>query len=622
MSTEAPDAEAKRALVVERLKQAALSHESAPLSFAQQRLWFLDQLEPDSPLYNIGVIARFAGPLDVEALGRALNSILARHEALRTRFICPKESPEQLVDPQVNLVLDLVDLTHCPDSEREEESRRLIRLEVNRPFNLSADRLIRARLHCLSPTEHQFILILHHIVADEWSLRILFRELDTSYQAELTGQPPQLPELPIQYSDFAIWQRDSLKGDTLERLLSYWRKQLGGKPPMTQLPTDRPRRLSPTFRGGHVARSLDLTLAQQIRELASDQETTLFMVLLAAFKVLVHRYTQQQDLIVGSPIAGRTRIETEPLIGFFVNTLPLRTNLADDPTFAELLRRVRETTLGAYAHQDLPFERMVEELQPERSLNHMPFTKVMFVLQNSCLEEFSMADLRVELEQVTSDLAKFELTLVIKETTHGLLAHVEYNSDLFDAGTVERLLGHYETLLRAVASEPQQAISRLPMLTGQEESQLLIEWNDTRTAYPSDASVHELFEGQAALRPGAIAVIIDGKKITYGDLNQRANQLARHLARLNIGPETLVTVCLDHSIEVVVAFLAVLKTGAAYIPLDPEYPKERLAFMLSDSGTPLLLTQASIAQKLPPMAARVICLDRDWEPSLRRVRKI
>jgi amino acid adenylation domain-containing protein len=613
MSTGTPDTETKRAIVAERLRQAALRQEPAPLSFAQQRLWFLDQLEPNSPLYNIGVVARLTGALHPEALGRALNTIVTRHEALRTRFICPNETPEQAIDSEVNLTLEFVDLSSIPRPEREQESKRLISVEVNRPFNLGTDRLVRARLHCLSAMEHEFILILHHIVADEWSLRILFRELETLYRKEVSGRPAQMPELPIQYSDFAVWQRDSLQGETLGKLLRYWRKQLGGKPPVTELPTDRPRRLSPTFRGGHISRSLDPGLARNIKQLASDQEATPFMLLLSAFKVLLHRYTQQADLIVGSPIAGRTRIETEPLIGFFVNTLPLRTSLADDPTFDEVLRRVQETTLGAYAHQDLPFERMVEELQPERSLNHMPFTKVMFVLQNNCLEEFAIDDLKVELDQVTSDLAKFELTLVIKETGRGLLAHAEYNSDLFDETTIIRFLNHYETLLRGIISAPLQRISQLPMLTPQEKRQLLYEWNGTKTNYPADACVHRLFEAQAALRPNAIAVSSDGKTITYRELNQRANQLAQYLTRWEVGTETLVGVSLEHPIDLVVAFLAALKTGGAYVPLDLEYPKERLAFMLNDTRAPVLLTQQSLVDKLPRTNARIVCVDRDWE---------
>ena len=603
--------ETKRALVAERLRQAAASPEPAPLSFAQQRLWFLDQLEPDSPLYNIGIVARLGGSLQVTALEQALQAVLARHEALRTRFICPNEAPEQVVDPNVRVELAFVDLSALPEAERKEESKRLIREEVNRPFNLGTDRLFRARLHRLSVNDHELILILHHIVADEWSLRILFRELDAFYRAAAAGQRAQLADLPIQYSDFALWQRQWLQGETLSKLLNYWREQLGGKPPMTELPTDRPRRIAPTFCGGHTVRQLDPELGARLKELAGDHEATLFMVLLAAFKVLLYRYTNLEDLIVGSPIAGRTRIETEPLIGFFVNTLPLRTQLAGDPGFAQVLARVRETTLGAYAHQDLPFERMVEELQPERSLNHMPFTRVMFVLQNRSLDELQMAGLKVELEQVTSDLAKFELTLVLKENAHGLLAQVEYNRDLFDEASMARLLSHFEVLLRGIVQDSEQPISQLPLLTPQEQRQLLVEWNNNTTNYPRDLCVDQWFEMQAARRPGAVALRFDDRTISYGELNARANQLARHLARFNIGPDALIGVCLERSIDLVIAFLAVLKAGAAYVPLDPDYPKDRLAFMLRDTGIPVLLTEARLIDKLPVSQAVSICLDRD-----------
>ncbi|HTL59970.1 MAG TPA: amino acid adenylation domain-containing protein [Candidatus Limnocylindrales bacterium] len=583
---------------------------AAPLSFAQQRLWFLDQLEPNRPLYNIGVVARLFGSVDVTALESSLRAIIARHESLRTHFVSSNEAPEQLIEDEVWLQLNFLDLTNVPDPR--EESQRLTRAEVNRPFDLGADLLIRAQLHQLSAEEHHLVLIFHHIVMDEWSLGILFRELDVFYRAHIDGHSATIAELPIQYSDFAIWQRDWLKGERLLKHLRYWRTQLSGKPAVTELTTDRPRQTPPAFRGGRVSRTFDASLLARLKQCASDQEATLFMVLLAGFKVLLQRYTRHDDLIVGSPIAGRTRIETEPLIGFFVNTLPLRTSLAGDPTFEQLLARVRDTTLGAYAHQDLPFERLVEELQPERSLSHMPFTKVMFLLQNGPCEALPLGNLKMEVQQVTSDFAKFELTLALKETTdHRLLAQVEYDCDLFDEASMARLLGHYERLLHAIIANPAGPLSQLHLLTPLEQQQLLYDWNQTKTEYPQHTCVPALFEAQVARTPGAAAISFDQEEITYAELNARANRLAHYLRRFDVRTGTPVGICLERSLEFVVAALAVLKAGAAYVPLDPDYPEARLALMLSDTRIPVLLTTRKLLPKVRSGNTQTVCLDRD-----------
>ncbi|HWH70673.1 MAG TPA: condensation domain-containing protein, partial [Candidatus Sulfotelmatobacter sp.] len=450
-NTPTPSAmQSKRALLAERLRLAASAHRRRPLSFAQQRLWFLDQLEPNSPLYNIATVARLIGNLDASALEQALNAVIARHEALRTRFICPEENPVQEIAQQVRLHLRRVDLRGSPETERTAQLKQRIREEVNRPFNLGQDQLVRATLLQLKPAEHILVLIIHHIVADEWSLKILFHELAACYEEYRQGTPVTLPELPIQYADYAVWQRDWLQGPVLEQHLAFWRAQLGGNPPITELPTDRPRRPAPSFRGGNQARALSRELSKALQQLANAQQSTLFMVLLAAFKALLYRYTQQEDIIIGSPIAGRNRVETEGLVGFFVNTLPLRTRLEGNLTFEQLLARVREGTLGAYAHQDLPFEKLVEELQPERSLDHMPFAKLMFVVQNSLLEEMQWDGVKVQFLEVESDTAKFDATLVWQETSRGLVARVEYNSDLFEPATIGRLLQHLEMLLKGI----------------------------------------------------------------------------------------------------------------------------------------------------------------------------
>ncbi|HWI59618.1 MAG TPA: amino acid adenylation domain-containing protein, partial [Bacillota bacterium] len=425
--------------------------------------------------------------------------------------------------------------------------------------------------------------------------------------------PVTLLELPIQYADYAVWQRDWLQGPVLEQHLAFWRAQLGGNPPITELPTDRPRRPAPSFRGGNQARALSRELSKALQQLANAQQSTLFMVLLAAFKALLYRYTQQEDIIIGSPIAGRNRVETEGLVGFFVNTLPLRTRLEGNLTFEQLLARVREGTLGAYAHQDLPFEKLVEELQPERSLDHMPFAKLMFVVQNSLLEEMQWDGVKVQFLEVESDTAKFDATLVWQETSRGLVARVEYNSDLFEPATIGRLLQHLEMLLKGIVANPKQRLAELPLLTEAERQQLLVEWNRTTTDYPRNWCTHQIFETQVERAPQAIALSFGPQSMSYAELNARANQLAHYLKQFHIGPDVPVGICVDRSMEMVVGVLAILKAGGAYVPLDASYPRERLEFMLQDTAAPVLLTQQSLLSRMPHHLAKVICLDADWE---------
>ena len=442
----------KRALLAERLRKAA--DITVPLSFAQQRLWFIDQLEPNSPLYNVPTVARLSGTLNIEALRRALDALMARHESLHTRFVDVEGNPAQLVDNTLRLDLNFLDLTNNPVAKREDEAQALVRAEVKRPFDLSAGPPVRATLIRLQPEEHWFILNIHHIVSDEWSLKICFRELTELYTANCEQRPAQLPELSIQYADYSTWQREWLKGEVLEGHLEYWRKQLQGTPPVLELPADHPRPAIQTFRGTIQSRVLRRELAESLTQLGARHKATLFMVTLAAFKALLSRYTRQEDLVVGSPIAGRTRIETEPLIGFFVNTLLLRTDASGDPSFEELLQRVRETTLNAYAHEDLPFEKLVEKLHPERAATHMPFTRIMFALQNSTLEEMKWPDLTVRFVDCETNTAKFDLTMVLQVTDRGLVAQAEYNSDLFNAETINRLLEHFELLIEGIAENP------------------------------------------------------------------------------------------------------------------------------------------------------------------------
>jgi len=603
-------AEQKRSLLAARLRQAVLEKQALPLSFAQQRLWFLDQLEPNSPLYNMPNLLRLRGTLNEEALQKSLNMIVARHDILRTRFVCVNETPQQVVDRDGEVRVNVVDLSSFPEGSREGEAKRLVHEEVNRPFNLSTDQLLRAALFRFNAEEHWLLLTMHHIVSDGWSLGIFFRELTALYQGYAQGNPARLPALPIQYSDYAGWQRERLP--VLAQQLSFWKEQLSGNPPVLELPSDRPRRPWPTFRGRSEALVLGGELSSKVKQLANRNKVTLFMVLLAAFKTLLHRYTQQEDILVASPIAGRDRVETEGLIGFFVNTLILRTKVEADTTFEELLKRVREVTLGACAHQDLPFEKLVEELHPERSLNHLPFTKVMFAVQNEVLEAMKWPGLGIEFMEVESDTAKFEITFIVQESSGGLAARIEYNTDLFNVSTIRQLLHHYQSLLEGIVSDARRPLWKLPLVTETERKQIT-EWNRTASKYPQSKCIHELFEAQAERTPQAVAVRFGRQSLTYQCLNARANQLANYLKKFKVGRDVPVAICVERSVEMAVALLATLKAGGAYVPLDANYPKERLAFMLADCRTPVLLTQQRLLREVPRNLTKIICLDADWE---------
>ncbi|HEV2395159.1 MAG TPA: amino acid adenylation domain-containing protein [Verrucomicrobiae bacterium] len=606
-------AQARRALLEQRLRKAAGPARPSALSFAQQRLWFLDQLEPNSPLYNVASVARVQGKIHARALEQAINAIIARHEALRTRFVCPDESPVQVVDARLWIPLKTIDLMRLAPAERESEAERLTHEEIHLPFDLGAGPLLRPTLLHLTPDEHRLVLVIHHIVADEWSLKVLFRELAAFYEGFIENRPNQLPELPIQYADYAAWQRDWLRGDVLEKQIGFWKQQLGGEPPATELPTDFPRPQTPAFHGGNQARVFSQDLAVRLSQFAAQHEATLFMVLLAALKTLLHRYTRQEDIIVASPIAGRNRVETEGLIGFFVNTLPLRTRLNGDPAFEELLARVRQVTVGAYAHQDLPFERLVEELQPERSLSHLPFTKVMFVIQNDVLQQINLPGAQLQFVENEADTAKFDLTLLVQERARGLVARAEYNCDLFRGESIERLLQHFETLLEGIVDAPGRRLSQLPILSAAETKQMLSDWNSNAREYPRDKCVHELFEAQAQRHPDTIAILFGQASITYGELNARANQLAHYLKGLNVGPDVPVGICLRRSVDMIIGLLGILKAGGVYVPLDPAYPKDRLAFMLEDTQAGVLLTQQTLLAQMPQNAVKLISLDGDWE---------
>ncbi|HEX8353468.1 MAG TPA: condensation domain-containing protein, partial [Pyrinomonadaceae bacterium] len=582
---------------------------AAPLSFAQQRLWFLNEFAPGGAAYNLHAAVRLTGRLRVDVLERTLTEIVRRHESLRTTFAVEGESPAQVVAPAAPVRLELVDLGGS--QEPEAEARRLSDAEAQRPFDLARGPLFRCALLRLDASQHVVLFTTHHIVSDGWSAGVLVRELFTLYEAYSRGEESPLEELPIQYADYAAWQRGWLQGEVLEEQLSYWRGQLAGAPPVLELPTDRPRPAVQSQKGAAHKFVLDVALREELKRLGRREGATLFMTLLAAFQVLLSRYTGQSDVVVGSPVAGRGRLETEGLIGFFVNTLALRARMDDNPTFAGLLRRVRETTLGAFAHQDVPFEKLVEELQPGRSTGHTPLFQVVFVMQNAPREEFQSPGLTFERFEHEVKTAKFDLTLSVAEAEEGLRASVEYAADLFDAETVGRLAAHFETLLRAAAADPEARVSELPLLDADERRRLLDAAGDG-LEYPQHLCLHELFERQVRLTPDAPALTFDGASLTYSELNARANRLAHYLRRHGVGAESRVALLMERSAGMVVSVLAVLKAGGCYVPLDPQYPPGRLAFMLEDSGAEVILTESSLAGNLASgRPARLVCLDAE-----------
>jgi amino acid adenylation domain-containing protein len=572
-----------------------------PLSFAQQRLWFLDQLEPGSAFYNVPAAVRLKGELQVAALARTLSEIVRRHEVLRTRFVMAGGEPRQEVLAAEEVKLTVADLSNLSEEERAAAVPKAIEAESREPFDLAHGPMLRVKLLRLSEQDHVVLLTMHHIVSDGWSMGVLIKEVATLYSAYSQGGESPLRELPVQYGDFAVWQRGWLQGDELERQLAYWREQLQALP-VLELPTDRARPAVQSYRGAQLTFRLSPEVSAGLRELSRREGVTQFMTLLAAFQVLLSRYTGQDDIAVGTPIAGRSRIEIEELIGFFVNTLVLRTNLAGNPPVKELLGRVRDVSLGAAAHQDVPFEKLVEELQPERDLSRSPLFQVMFALQNSTKDLHELANLTLSPLEADPGTAKFDLTIFLHLTKDGVLGMLEYNTDLFDVASIERILVHYKTLLQGIVTYPEQRILSLPILPEPELRQLLTEWNDTVTEFPQDACFHQLFEAQAERSLSAIAVETDDEKLTYDELNRRANRLARFLVTKNVGPETVVAVLAPRGIPLLEAMLAIFKAGGAYLPLDPRHPTTRQVQILTQSKAALVL----VTDELEPLIVQAV----------------
>jgi amino acid adenylation domain-containing protein/non-ribosomal peptide synthase protein (TIGR01720 family)/FkbM family methyltransferase len=614
-----------------------------PASLGQQRLWFLNQLEPASPFYNVSEVIRLSGELRADLLQRALTAVVARHEVLRTRFAIEGGNLVQIIAPEGDVQLTVVDLTDVPDDQKESTAQRLTRQETETPFDLSRGPLLRAQLLKLDATQHLMLLTMHHIVTDGWSNAILLRELATLYEDFLDARPASLPDLPIQYADFAEWQRELLQGEFLENQLAYWRKQLEGAPAVLELPTYQPRPPIQTFRGARQTAVLSAALTSQIKELSRSEGVTLFMTLLAAFQVLLHRYGGGDDIVVGSPIANRNRSELEGLLGFFVNTLVLRTDCSGNPSFCELLQRVKRVALEGYSHQDVPFDKLVDELKPERSLSYSPLFQVTFALQEDRKSTLNLPGLELSWHEVDRGSAKFDLALFVSETDERLSCLLEYDTDLFQEVAIRRLLGHFENLLQSVVFDVARRIGELPMLAPEELSEVMTMSRGERLEASYHTTLHELFEQQVSRTPGATALVYEGQRLTYAELNAKANQLAHYLQRGGVGPETLVGICLERSLEMVIGLLGILKAGGAYVPLDPSYPAERLRLMVEEAGISVVLTAErfregnsggkplfltcsflvdssfpesslpdSFPDVLPVGGVKSICLDADW----------
>ncbi|MHC5778966.1 non-ribosomal peptide synthetase [Nostoc sp.] len=597
-----------------------------PASFAQQRLWFLDQLIPGNAIYNVPTVIRLTGSLKLAALEQTFNEIVRRHETLRTTFIVLDGQPLQAIAPSLTIPLSVLDLQELPADEQEVKAKSIITAEIEHSFDLSSGLLLRVILLVLSETEHILLLNMHHIICDDWSMGVLIRELGTLYAAFAQNQPSPLLELPLQYADFAHWQREWLQGEVLQTQLAYWREQLNGIS-ILHLPTDKSRPAIQSYRGATQFLELPKKLIDALEKLSQQEGVTLFMTLLATFQTLLSRYTHQEDIAVGSPIANRNRSEIEGIIGFFVNSLVLRSNLSGNPTFRELLSRVREVTLGAYSHQDLPFEKLVEELHPERNLSHHPLFQVVFGFQNAPMSALELPGLVPSFMNIDLKKTRFDLELHLWkcsedfrslwggnwEYSEGLRGVIVYNTDLFDRATINQMVEHFKTLLSAIVANPEEQITKLPLLSEVELHQVLVEWNNTQADYPQDKCIHQLFEEKVQQYPDSIAVNFANKQLTYQELNTCSNKLAYHFQKIGVGSEVLVGICISQSIEMIIGLLGILKAGGAYVPLDPSYPEERLNFMLEDAQVSVLLTQENLLKHFEGFSNPIISIDKDWK---------
>jgi len=608
MSASPGSLEDRRRLLEKLLREKASRPRSYPLSYAQERFWFLDQWEPGATYHNIPGAARIRGALDLAAMEAAFREIIRRHATLRTTFVAESGAPQQVISPDVPFALTEIDLTGCADAEGE--ALRRIRHDARRPFDLADGPLLRVQLFQLADDDYVLSLVMHHIISDGWSISVMIREIGILYEAFVASQPSPLAKLSVQYADYAVWQRKWLKGDLLTDQLAYWKEQLTDVPPL-ELPTDRPRSRTQTHRGAIAAFVVPPDVMQGLTALGQRHGATPFMTFLAAFQATLSRYTSQRDIAVGTPIAGRRRAEVEGLIGLFLNTLVLRTNLDGDPTVEELLQRVRKTASDAFAHQDIPFETLVQQLQPERDTSRSPLFQVMLVLQNFPARELEVADLTITPLELDNATAEFDMTLVMEETAEGMTGRLEYNTDLFQTATMERFIGHFQNLLGGMAADPERRLSQLPLLEDGEKTTLLVDWVGAEEECHLDAPIHRLFEEQVAQTPNAVAMIDGSTQWTYGELNARANQLAHYLQALGVKPDDAVAVRLSRCGDLVVALLGVLKAGAAYLPLDPLLPADRLRFILEDAQVDVMVTVEALRGDLPEGLGHVVLMDAE-----------
>lgn len=584
---------------------------TAPLSFNQQQFWLLDQSSSNRGAYNVRTALRISGVVDVPKLQRSIEMVIARHEVLRTNIVARDGKGLQLISPAIPLTLEFSDLSHLSEREADVAVARSLDEEAAKPFDLGNGPLLRARLLKRAQNDHVLLLTLHHIICDGWSIDLLVRELTANYLALSKAQNSSAPDLPIQYADFALWQRSKDRQDKFERVLEFWKSELADAPSEIELPTDFVRPATLTLSGGRVTTRLSGELPDALRQISRREGATMFMTLLAAFQTLLYRYTGQEDIVIGSPVAGRSMTETENLIGAFVNTLALRGDVSGNPTFRELLNRVQEKSLAAFAHQDLPFEQLVEALKPERKANQTPLFQVMFTYERAEKTEIAIGDTKFAPMRIPNDAAKFDLTLEVLDERDEMVISFEFAKDLFASETIERLSGHFENLLKSIAAVPDERIGSLSMLSAQDRDLLLNKWNSDTLEVPSNACAHQLFEDRAAANPNAIAAEFNGARLTYGELNARANQLANYLRFRGVGPESLVGISIERSLEMLVALFGVMKAGAGYVPLDPNYPQDRLAFMIADANLALVVTTESLARSLPS-AAQPLFIDTEW----------
>jgi amino acid adenylation domain-containing protein len=613
-NTDAVSSSGKSPPPLERVSRAA----DMPVSHTQQRLWFLKQMDPDSHAYNVPAALRLKGVLDQVALERTLAALVARHESLRTRFLAVDGTPRCAVEKHAAVTLEQLDLSALPLAEREPAAVRAMQDMTKRPFDISQAPLLHAMLVRIAGDSHFVLFVLDHIIADGLSLGIFLAEFQELYRRDVTGSGVPLPELQLQYIDYAEWERKAFAQGSINEHLDFWKRQLAGVPALLPLPTDRQRPQIQTTHGARSVLQLSPELSQQVKAFARTESATLYIVLLATFQVLLHRYSGELDLVVGSAIANRGRSEVAGVMGYFANNIVLRGDLSGNPTVREFLARTRAMALNAYAHQDMPFDMLVEELSIPRELNHSPLFQVMFVLQNLSLTGFELPGLVCEILELPVTTARFDLAVdVFDFPQHGLRAYFEYNTDLFDAATIERMQRHFERLLKNAIAMPDARVGDLPILADEELRGLLCDWNRTVAEYPREQTVHGLFERQVSITPDAPAVVFADSQLTYRELNERANRLAHYLRELGVTRETLVGIWMERSSDMVVAVLAVLKAGGAYVPLDPAFPKDRLEYMMTDAALSVVVTQTALAGELTSGALRAVCMDGDVELFLR-----